>query len=194
MPHLTQAKDICENSDDCLGRTYSKHTGWPKYIKDIEECLNKIPHASTGQSPYEIIHGKAPTFMLDHVIKPYVPLRHSRVPDPRMVAKEVLFKEAKRRQRQQKGHIYICQVDDLVLLKTNPTSCAAEGVAKKFHLLYEGPYRVIGQPFKNVYKISHPHSGVIKGNFNIRNLRPYYSGFRARQSNSNFDELNRGRS
>ena len=78
-----------------------------------------------------------------------------------------------KRLRQQKKPITIFQTDDLVLLKTNPVSNAAEGVAKKFCLVYEGPFKVIQIPHPNSYKIKDLTTGRVKGTYNTANLIPY---------------------
>lgn len=158
-------------------RTYchKKHTSWAMFIDDIEECVNKVPHSSTGKSPEEILTGKTPDFQLSKVVSNFLPRQSTtNIEEIKRDVREVLFKEAQRRQKSQKGHITKFQVNDLVLLKLNPTSNALEGLARKFHLLYGGPYQIANIPRVNVYQLVEPETGNIKGNYNARNLILYH--------------------
>lgn len=158
-------------------RTYchKKHTAWANYITDIEECLNKVPHASTGKSPQEILTGQFPNFKLSNVVSKFIPRRPpTDIQQIKTDVREVLFKEAQRRKQSQKSPKISFRVDDLVLLKLNPTSNAAEGLARKFHLLYDGPYRITGIPKINVYQLTELETATIKGTYNARNLILYH--------------------
>ncbi|KAJ3619218.1 hypothetical protein MTP99_004920 [Tenebrio molitor] len=55
-----------------LGRIFQaccreNHASWVNHLSNIEDCLNYIPHISTGFSPYEILYGRRPPNPLDAV-------------------------------------------------------------------------------------------------------------------------------
>ena len=56
-------------------RTYcrNQNQGWFKVIPDIEECLNLIPHESTGVCAYEIINGDVLKGILTNCLREYYP-------------------------------------------------------------------------------------------------------------------------
>lgn len=160
-----------------LCRTYchKRHKSWNNYIRDMEECLNSIPHSSTGRSAFEIIAGRKHGFYLNKVIDMILPKQVETPEEIRESVWQMLIKTSQKRVKQQKRPPYMFQLDCLVLLKTNPTSKAVDGVTQKFHLVYDGPYRITKIVRENVYEISYLHNGVKKGTYNTHNLRPYHS-------------------
>lgn len=152
---------------------YEKHTNWPAYIRHIEDCLNNVPHASTGRSPSEIVTGNPPRYYLQPVIDQHLPHRAQDIAQVRQSVQNFLTKAAIKRVAKQRVGTKQYQVGDLVLLRTNPVSDAAAGLAQKFALLYEGPLKISSLPHPNVYELVDPQTGKIKGTYNTANLRPY---------------------
>lgn len=118
-----------------LFRTYChrRHTSWANSITDIEEC--------TGRSAFEIITGEKHRFYLQRVIDQILPSQTETPEEIRASVwqRQMLVKTSQQRTRQQKRQPYRFQVGNLVLLKANPILSAADGVAQKFHLIYDGP-------------------------------------------------------
>lgn len=160
-----------------LLRTYcsNKNTAWASYIKDIEDCLNCIPHSSTGRSAIEIITGKKPRYMLHDAIEKILPEQKETPAEIRDSVWQMLLTTSKKRKDNRKHKQDRLQVNDLVLLKMNPMSSASDGVTKKLQLIYDGPFKVTQVLQENVYEISYLYTDVKRGNYNIRNLKRYYS-------------------
>lgn len=156
-------------------RTYchDRHTSWAKFVPTIEKCLNNVPHSSTGRSPIEIVTGRKPTSSLQPIIDQYLNIPEENLTNIRAKVHKFLLENAQRRIKRQKTFVTY-GIGDLVLVKTNPTSNASEGIAQKFCLLYEGPYRITNQHVPNVYEVT-DLKGILRGHFNTNNLRPYHT-------------------
>lgn len=156
-------------------RTYChhRHSQWAKFVADIENCLNNVPHSSTGRRPFEIMYGKPSTALLQPAINKYLITPREEITHIRTAVREFLLKNAQRRVKRQKTS-FTFRCGDLVLVKTNPMSSASEGIAQKLCLVYDGPYKITGLPFPNVYELS-TLEGTLRGYFNTNNLRPYHT-------------------
>jgi transposase InsO family protein len=163
-----------------LGRIFraycrENHASWVNHLNNIEDCLNYVPHISTGFSPYEILYGRKPPNPLDAVTSGLLPQRaplsreeiHAKV-------RENLRHHANLRQRNQKGETTILELDDWVLLKNKVTSDTRTQQFAKFMPLYRGPYKIIAKPHPNTYQIADPGSNEIKGVYNMTNLKFYH--------------------
>lgn len=159
-------------------RTYchQRHSMWASYVQDIEDCLNETPHSSTGCCSTEMITRQKPRYFLDKETQKYIP-RATPAPDKNIMrfVKEQLTKMPLNRAKQQRSKTTVFSRGDLVLLRTKTPSNAAEGIAEKFSLLYEGPYRIHQVPYANAYELMDLRTQRIKGVFNTANLRRYYS-------------------
>ncbi|KAH0820304.1 hypothetical protein GEV33_002487 [Tenebrio molitor] len=159
-----------------LGRIFraycrENHASWVNHLNNIEDCLNYVPHISTGFSPHEILYGRKPPNPLDAVTSGLLPQRaplsreeiHAKV-------RENLRHHANLRQRNQKGETTILELDDWVLLKNKVTSDTRTQQFAKFMPLYRGPYKIIAKPHPNTYQIADPVSNEIKGVYNMTNM------------------------
>jgi transposase InsO family protein len=159
-----------------LGRIFraycrENHASWVNHLNNIEDCLNYVPHISTGFSPHEILYGRKPPNPLDAVTSGLLPQRapHSRE-EIHAKVRENLRHHANLRQRNQKGETTILELDDWVLLKNKVTSDTRTQQFAKFMPLYRGPYKIIAKLHPNTYQIADPVSNEIKGVYNMTNM------------------------
>jgi hypothetical protein len=64
-------------------------------------------------------------------------------------------------------------VREEVLVRTHRYSSAVDHQIKKFFMLYEGPYKIVGIKNSNAYVVSNPVTDQVRGTFNIIFLRKY---------------------
>lgn len=160
-----------------LFRVYCResHSSWANYLPNIEKLFNYLPHISTRYSPNEILGFKMTN---DPCIKYLNSILPRRVEKPT----EDLLEEVKRNlhlSNVKKSKAFKTRGDrlcigDLVLLKENRVSDASKKQISKFFPLYSGPYKIVGNPFPNVYKLMNIDTKEIKGQFNINNLKVYH--------------------
>jgi transposase InsO family protein len=163
-----------------LGRLFraychNAHANWASVLSSIELLFNTTTHSSTGFSPYEVIFGRNPTNPLSRLIEPLLPAVDPKpLEQIREEARANLRRTAEQRRNSRRGSYDTFQVGDLVLLRVNPVSDAAGRVFAKFCLLYSGPYLISERPYSNVYTLSDPTTGSVKGKYNIVNLKLYF--------------------
>lgn len=157
-------------------RTYchAHNQGWVKVLHEIEECMNSIPHDSTGVSAIKIISGEEPKRNFDRVLS---------ILWPNVRSEEDLLDKVRERLRSRADRRKIVfdrcvrkiqfKVDNLVLLKRINLSKKEQKISAKLQLLYEGPYKIVSLPFRNVAQLVHPVSGKIRGNYNFALLKPF---------------------
>lgn len=157
-------------------RTYCahKHTLWPSYIRDIENCFNNIPHLSTAYTASQILTGKPPPGILTKQIERWLPPQLKSKTEIQLEVRAHLIKMANRRRKSLRKRHCIFHYGDLVLLKANRISDAASGETKKFHHLYTGPYIITGQPYPNTYTLKDLTDNKIIGVHNTENLELYH--------------------
>ena len=77
---------------------------------------------------------------------------------------------------------YRYEVGDHILIKNHQLPSSLEGLAKKFFLLYFGPYRINQVKELNTYEIGTIEDNQeILGTYNHNQLRPYYTPNLTRQ-------------
>ncbi|XP_064215678.1 retrovirus-related Pol polyprotein from transposon 297 [Tribolium castaneum] len=163
-----------------LGRIFrsycrENHASWVNHLSNIEDCLNYVPHISTGFSPYEILYGRTPPNPLDAVTLGLLPVRPPLTREEiHKKARENLRHHANLRQKNQKGEVTVLKIEDWVLLKNKVTSDTRTHQFAKFMPLYSGPYKIIAKPHPNTYQIADPVTNEIKGVYNMTNLKFYH--------------------
>nr|XP_015840034.1 PREDICTED: retrovirus-related Pol polyprotein from transposon 17.6 [Tribolium castaneum] len=163
-----------------LGRIFraycrENHASWVNHLSNIEDCLNYVPHISTGFSPYEILYGRTPPNPLDTVTSGLLPVRPPLTREEiHEKARENLRHHANLRQKNQKGEVTVLKIEDWVLLKNKVTSDTRTHQFAKFMPLYSGPYKIIAKPHPNTYQIADPVTNEIKGVYNMTNLKFYH--------------------
>lgn len=160
-----------------LFRTYCPHSHgkWANLVASIENLFNNTPHLSTGFSPLEILYGRSFPNPLNDAIMPLLPPQKSlSVEEVRKAVFQNLSHNAAQRAHRSDRNDEL-KINDLVLLRENPVSNAAEKIIYKFCPLFSGPYKISANPYPNCYTLTDCHTGVVKGNYNIANLKLYYS-------------------
>lgn len=160
-----------------LFRTFShkSHSGWAMYLPQIEVLFNSTPHLTTGFTPFEILYGKNEENAFTKFFAKYLPpSTELSLEEIRNIVSRRLQKVADLRIAKLSG----CDrfvVGDLVLLREHPLSDASMKISSKLCPLYSGPYLIIDNKYPNVYLLANPDNpNIIKGNYNITNLKLYY--------------------
>jgi transposase InsO family protein len=135
-----------------------RRTNWDEMLPFVTFNYNTSIHATTKQTPFEMMHGRQATLPFDqqHAII-------SLTQDPEYSIKlknylEKLTEEARKNviknQQQYKAHYDLhrqdlpVNVNDLVLVKTR-------NIRSKFDLRYEGPFRIIKQLGRKTFIVQH---------------------------------------
>lgn len=159
-----------------LFRTYCRtnHKGWVDILPKLEVLYNNTYHESTGFTPCEILYSEPTRLSFDDNLPNGVVSLP--VDEIREKARENLRKAGQLRQNKfnEKYRIIQYQIGDLVKIRKLNKSDAKLKITKKFEPLYEGPYVVGANPFKNVYLLVDPKSGKERGRFNTIHLSRYY--------------------
>jgi len=139
--------------------------------------LNNTVHEATGCTPQEL-------FLIEG--QKYNPLAESvefppRTPEDLQVkltmAREIQMSKAEKRKlrHDSKGIPIKFNVGDRILIRSHRLSSMAEKVIRKFFLLFEGPYVIVGIKAQNAYTVEDPNTKIIRGTFNVIHLRTYLS-------------------
>lgn len=160
-----------------LFRAYCSHknSSWAIHIPRIEELFNMLPHTSTGFSLHEIIFSVLLHLPLDHLYTKYLPhtLKTQRTREElHDLVRSNLKKQALLRQKHTSKNDKL-SLNNWVLLRVPATSKAAKKIYAKFQFLYDGPFKITANPYPNVYTLTHIDTNIVKGNYNITNLKLY---------------------
>jgi hypothetical protein len=149
---------------------------WVELVPHIETWLNSTVSSSTGFAPIELMFGAPRPNPFDKLI-PTSPDG----PRPRDSLEEMIKKAyakirnraADRERRRKKNKCnWEPQVGDVVLIRNQPQSDAARGVAGKFQHSFIGPYVITSIIPPSIYEVS-VERGKIRGIFNKRDLKPF---------------------
>lgn len=159
-------------------RTYchAKHTTWPSYVSRIEGWINHSTHESTGFTPLDLMKGRRPPRSFQKHCR-YPPRTEMSRQEKLVLAEERLLSKAQQRKIRHDRAVrnpVRYQPGQLVLLKTHPQSSALDKEIKKFFLLYSGPYEVVDSKLENAYILADPKTKVIKGTYNVNQLKIYH--------------------
>jgi hypothetical protein len=85
------------------------------------------------------------------------------------------LKSEKRNQKRKTGHTrWFPKLGELVLVKSQTVSDAAQGITAKFQMPYEGPYVISKVISSAIFELSEP-TGKVRGIFNKAHLKSYLS-------------------
>ncbi|CAG9137414.1 unnamed protein product [Plutella xylostella] len=159
-----------------LFRTYCRnnHCGWVSVLPNLENLYNNTYHESTGYTPCEIMYGNKTEISFDKMIGKAE--ENLDVIHVRERVRQNLEKASRARidKFNNRYRIIQYQIGDLVKIKRLNKSDATNKVTKKFEALYEGPYVVAANPFRNVYILVEPKTKKVRGKFNTIHLSKYY--------------------
>jgi hypothetical protein len=152
------------------------HKKWPELVSSIERWLNSFINSATGYSPIELLSGAA----RPDVFKGLVNKKPDQLPQEETLPDKILkvyarlkLRSEKRSKRRKKGQIiWKPQLNDLVLVRCQPASDAAQGIIGKFNHPYEGPYRIQRIISPSIYELG-DEEGKVRGNFNLKHMKPY---------------------
>lgn len=153
---------------------YERHTNWAKWLPLAEIWMNHNVHDAIGCTPHELqFHTRSyhpVVAIMPDVCGEGDPISYEELQE---AARDKILKAAdSRRRRHDKRYVSTqLQVGELVLLRSNPISSAADRETKKLALLYKGPYRIKEVIANNAYRLEDVESGVEIGIHNIVNLR-----------------------
>jgi hypothetical protein len=154
------------------------HKKWPELVPYITKWLNLSASSSTGYSPMELMYGEPKTDLFREMLKK----NQDEQPTEETLETKVLkayakmkLKADRRNAKRKKGTVkWEPQLKAKVLVRGQPVSDAAQGLAAKFQRPYEGVFVITKIVSKGMYEIS-DERGRLRGLFNICHLKPYLS-------------------
>lgn len=159
-----------------LFRTYCRtnHKGWVSVLPKLEELYNNTYHDSIGFTPCEVMYGKSAEISFDKLIE--IEQNQKEVQEIRDLAQINLQKAGENRSTKfnQRYRLIQYQIGDFVKIKKLNRSVAKQKITKKFEPIYEGPYIIASNPYKNVYILTDPITKEVRGKFNTIHLTRYY--------------------
>lgn len=157
-----------------LMRTYShhRHTLWDRVLDRAESVINATEHRSTGFNPIDLHENQQPVLEIDSRLLPGGPRGDVLTRVGR--ASHTLKQRADERKKQADKHLTapVYREGTRVWVRIHRKSDSFRKIARKLHLLYEGPYRIKGQVKPNAYLIVN-EDGKTLGIYNSRQLRPH---------------------
>ena len=145
----------------------------------IEKWLNNSISQSTGYTPVELLFGEPQPNVFLKVLNDHVNQSQEEEPLADKLIKayaRMKLKAEKRNIRRKTGRIqWLPKLGELVLVKSQTVSDAAQGVTAKFQMPYEGPYVISKLISSAIFELSEP-TGKIRGIFNKVHLKSYLSG------------------
>ena len=162
-PQSNQAERVMRE----IGRIFraychAKHSEWPLYVRKVENWLNSTTHESTGYTPHELVKGTRPPRILEQLFDYPEESERTDVSIKIRLANENLLSKGERRKHRHdtKGRWVKYEIGQLVLVRRHDLSSAQEKEIKKFFLLYEGPYEIVGIKMKNSYVLQDMDTGL----------------------------------
>ena len=146
-----QPNGICERHNDTIKRIIAKfvdkHKDWSKHLHRAAFAINITKNATTGQTPFYLVHGRHPNIENELPnIPDCIDDNESRVAEKRVTAailvanantKDAQQKEKAKYESEHKPHTF--KVNDLVLYRNH----TRKGEVKKFEPQWQGPYKII---------------------------------------------------
>lgn len=159
-----------------LFRTYcrSNHKGWVTVLPKLEKLYNNTFHDSMGFTPCEVMYGESTKLSFDAILN--VKQDQMEIQKIRDLVRVNLQKTAEFRSAKfnQRYRLIQYQIGELVKIKKLNKSDAKQKITKKFEPIYEGPYVIAGNPYRNVYILVDPVTKDLRGKFNTIHLSRYY--------------------
>ena len=166
-----------DSIDEEISRIFfrERHTKWATSIKVIKACLNETYQETIKMTPYEAQFEIKPTKDWEKYIDPMlVGAEKVDISKIHLRVKEKANKQADRINKSNK--ITKFKIGDQVLVRMYKLSDATQNIISKFCALYEGPYVIIREIGNATYLLQDgTDSKVVRGVFNVRQLKPYHS-------------------
>lgn len=153
---------------------HASHVKWACVLREIQVCLNRAIHDSTGLSPNEIHFSSC----YEDPLLVKVDFGNDKASKREFIvlARERLRSKAERRKdrfRAESGRMRVFKPGDQVLVREHKLSSAENREIKKFFLLYRGPCTVVSCVYPNVYTVRENDTDVDLGLQNVFNLKAY---------------------
>jgi hypothetical protein len=165
-----------ELSKFCRIYCSENHRKWAEMLPHIENWMNNSVCSSTGYTPSELIYGTE----RPNVFRKIVPKESW--PDQEKEEIEVKIRKAyvkmkkralAREKRYKRGNSeWKPELNEMVLVKTQPISDAVRGITSKFVHLFQGPYRISKILGHFAYELQ-DEQGKVRGEFNKKQLKQY---------------------
>jgi transposase InsO family protein len=155
---------------------HTTHKKWPELVPYIEEWLNSSVSETTGYAPIELLSGKPKP----DVFRTLLRKQPEQLPVEDNLADKLLkayvrskLKAEKRNRKRKSGKSrWRPKLMDLVLVKRQPTSDAAQGVIGKFQRPFEGPFTIRKIVNPSLFELC-DKEGSFRGLYNLQHLKPY---------------------
>jgi transposase InsO family protein len=149
---------------------------WPELVPHIETWLNSSVSGTTGYAPIELLNGEPRPHMFDKILKKET----DQCPTEETLAEKLikayarskLKAENRRRKRQTGTRKWQPSLGELVLVKRQPISDAAQGITGKFQRPFEGPYTIKKMVPPAMYELC-GQNGKLRGLFHLKHLKSY---------------------
>jgi hypothetical protein len=155
---------------------HDSHKKWPEVVSYAENFINSTTSSSTGFTPMELMFGKPAPDLFKDVLK------KTKEQEPEEVSLQdkwlracarMELKATERKLKRKVGNAkWDPKVSDMVLVRIQPTSDAAQGITAKFIRPFEGPYQIVKVYPPATYEIADAE-GKVRGRFNKRSLKPF---------------------
>lgn len=131
------------------------HTDWDLHLKEVQRDLNSAVNATTGRSPFELLHGYKPVYVLPAVINELGTVNDEYTPPEvlREAARDKIKNaQDKMKERYDRSHLPALRysVGDVVYMKCNPPS--GQGPTKTAPR-YRGPLTVTAVLPNDTYRV-----------------------------------------
>jgi hypothetical protein len=151
---------------------------WPELIPHIEEWLNSTVSASTGFVPVQLMFGAPRPNPFEKLIPTSPEGSPAGESLEEMITKayaKIRKRASDRERKRKKGKFnWEPQLGDKVLVRNQPHSNAARGIAAKFQHPFTGPFSITNIIPPSIYEVS-DHHGKVRGIFNKRDLKAFRS-------------------
>ena len=165
-----------ELSKFCRIYCNQNHRKWVELLPHIQNWMNKSVCSSTGYTSNELMYGtKRPNVFRKMVPKESWPEQEDKGIEEKISRAYVKMEKramAREKCRKQGNAEWNPELNEKVLVTTQPMSDAVRGITSEFLHLFQGPYRiskVLGHP---AYEIRDEQC-KIRGEFNKKQLKPY---------------------
>jgi hypothetical protein len=167
---------MCELSKFCRIYCNENHRTWAALLPHVENWMNNSVCSSTGYTPSELMYGtKRPNVFRKLAPKESWPDKEEEEIEEKIRKAYVkMKKEALAREKHCKrgNSEWKPELNEKVLVKSQPISDAVKGITSKFLHLFQGPYRISKVLGHSAYELP-DEQGKIRDEFNKTQLKRY---------------------
>jgi hypothetical protein len=151
------------------------HKKWLELVPHIEKWLNSSVCTTIGYAPIELLNGETRPDLFKKLLnfEPDSERTEDSLPNKLLKAYAKMKLKAEKRNRKKIVKTkWEPKQNDLVLIKCQLASDAAQGVISKFQRPYEGPFLIREMISTNMYNVC-DDQGKPRGLFHLGYLKPY---------------------